>query len=594
MRPRLPGTTDRLSAATAVALAIAVLLLGVLARQSRVEARGHRDTVDRILTEYAHFAGWEFTTQARGELQGPTLRPLVGAFLGAEFDPQRGPPTLDRFAADITAEARACRCLTLGGLFYTMSLRDSVLHVLGPSLADEERRWLRDTLLGVARGARASGALVRGGPQPQPPANPPAGGQPAPSWRATVTAAAARGQSVALVPRDGRVMAFIHEFAPPRDADTGAIYGFTADADSLYRPIFERVMTRGRLLPPTVTRGEPVDSIITVRAESPAGHVFFAQGDAPGTGSHVATDSLGPALANVRVHVALRPAAAAGMPIGGLPPSRVPLLVAVLALVIGVVAILMVQMRRQAHLARLRTEFVSGVSHELRTPLAQIRLLAELLAMDKPDSQAERRQAARIIDQEARRLSHLVQNVLKFSGFGRAAPRATPVRLELAEELSQVVGTFLPLATAEGVEVRTELQPGIHALADPYAFRQVMINLLDNAVRYGGRDRVVTVTSGERDGAACVSVADQGPGVPEREQALIWEEYYRLERDAAAPRGGSGIGLAVVRELVRQQGGSVGVRNRVGGGAEFWVCLPLAHDPPAPAVPAPAHAEAGA
>ena len=582
MRLRLPGTRDRLSAATAIALTIAVVLLGVLARQSRVEARGHRDTVDRMLTEYAHFAGWEFTTQARGELQGPTLRPFVRAFLGAEFDPRLGPPALAQFAADVTAEANACGCLALGGLFYTMSLRDSVLHVIGPPLADKERRWLRDTLLAVARGARASGSLVRGGPGPQAAASPPAGAQP-PRPRRAVMPAVARGQSIALVPQGRRVMAFVQEFAPPRDAVTGALYGFTADADSLYRPIFERVMTRGRLLPPTVTRDEPVDSIITVRAESPAGHVFFARGEAPGTGAHVATDSLGPAFANVRVHVALRPAAAAGLPVGGLPPSRVPLLVAVLALVIGVVAILMAQLRRQAHLARLRTEFVSGVSHELRTPLAQIRLLAELLAMDKPDSEAERRQAARIIDQEARRLSHLVQNVLNFSRFGRAAPRATPVRLELGEELRQVVGSFHPIAAAENVEVRTELQPGIHALADPYSFRQIMINLLDNAVRYGGRERVVTVTSGVRDGVACVSVADQGPGVPEREQALIWEEYYRLERDAAAPRGGSGIGLAVVRELVRQQGGSVGVRNRIEGGAEFWVCLPLAHDPAAPA-----------
>jgi signal transduction histidine kinase len=74
---------------------------------------------------------------------------------------------------------------------------------------------------------------------------------------------------------------------------------------------------------------------------------------------------------------------------------------------------------------------------------------------------------------------------------------------------------------------------------------------------------------------ARVCVADRGPGVPEREQGKIWEPYYRLERDAAETRGGSGIGLAVVRDLVQQHGGAVSVRNRPGGGAEFTVTVPL-------------------
>jgi signal transduction histidine kinase len=243
---------------------------------------------------------------------------------------------------------------------------------------------------------------------------------------------------------------------------------------------------------------------------------------------------------------------------------------------VGLLGLLLYQFRRQEELGRLRDDFVSGVSHELRTPLAQIRLLAELLRLEKVPTEEKKERSLRIIDQEARRLSFLVESILSFTH--SQSGQLSPVSTDIAAEVDEIVSGFEPLAQAQGVRLATHLDDGIVADVDRGALRQVLLNLLDNAVRYGPAGQTVTITtSSARDGWT-LEVADEGPGIPPDESERIFAPYYRMRRDAGGAVGGTGIGLAVVRRLVKEHGGRVHVAPANGNngiGARFVVALPI-------------------
>jgi signal transduction histidine kinase len=122
--------------------------------------------------------------------------------------------------------------------------------------------------------------------------------------------------------------------------------------------------------------------------------------------------------------------------------------------------------------------------------------------------------------------------------------------------------------------VRAELLPGVIAPVDKSALRQTLLNLLDNAVKYGPTAQTVVVAMAAEHGLVRVAVEDEGPGIALAERDRIWTPFYRLERDANSAVAGSGIGLAVVRELVTQHGGRVWVERGRTGGARFVVELP--------------------
>jgi len=244
--------------------------------------------------------------------------------------------------------------------------------------------------------------------------------------------------------------------------------------------------------------------------------------------------------------------------------------------------LLLYQFRRQEELARLRDDFVSGVSHELRTPLAQIRLLAELFRLGKVPTEEGKERSLRIIDQEARRLSFLVDSILSFTRTQNKAGqmKLSPVRTDVAAEVGEILSGFELLAQSHGARLEAHIEPGLTADVDRGALRQVLLNLLDNAVRYGPRGQTVTVNTATVVGESrkwTLEVADEGPGIPSSERERIFDPYYRMERDAGGAVGGTGIGLAVVHQLVREHGGDVRVANTGNStvGARFVVTLPL-------------------
>jgi signal transduction histidine kinase len=356
-----------------------------------------------------------------------------------------------------------------------------------------------------------------------------------------------------------------HVIARPTP-DRPAIVGIVVDP-SLATDVFARIVKESPLLPPSLA-GATRD-LLTVRVSTPDGHDLFASSGLWSRYSNQAT--LDMALGALRIQVALTETAADRLIIGGLPRNRVPLLIGLLAITAGLMAVAFVQLRRERELVRLRANFVSGVSHELRTPLAQIRMFGETLLLNRVRSSEEHRRSLEIIVQESQRLTQLIENVLQFGRVERSAAVVTPVPERLDLRLHDIVEGFEPLARSRRTSIARRIDEEIVAPVDANALRQIVLNLLDNALKYGPSGQTIVVTC-RRDGDfAVIGIEDEGPGVSEAEWSRIWDPYYRVAQRGAAV-GGTGIGLTIVKRLTEMHGGRVRVERGVCG-ARFVVGL---------------------
>ena len=292
----------------------------------------------------------------------------------------------------------------------------------------------------------------------------------------------------------------------------------------------------------------------------------------PFTGS----DTVGTDMGDLYAQTTLRASMADKLIIGGLPRSRLPLILGLLGLTAALIGTALLQLRRESQLTRLRTDFISGVSHELRTPLAQIRMFSETLTLGRVRSDEERRRSLAIIDQEARRLTHLVENLLHFSRSERQTTHITPEPTALAPLVQEVLDGFAPLAAARGATLTAAVPDDLVVPADPGAVRQMLLNLLDNAVKYGPAGQEIRVGATRDNGIARLWVDDGGPGIPSADRERVWERFWRLERDRGSSVAGSGIGLAVVRELAFLHHGRAWIddANPAAGGTRVVIELP--------------------
>ncbi|MDX1393627.1 MAG: HAMP domain-containing sensor histidine kinase [Gemmatimonadota bacterium] len=356
--------------------------------------------------------------------------------------------------------------------------------------------------------------------------------------------------------------------------DTSRAHGFIADYEALGE-VFGAVFARSALLPFPVADSLPGDSLVFVTVTDPAGNAVF-ESPSPYPTDFSASDTLGPEFASLVVQASIRPDAAGRLVIGGLPRSRLPLLATLLALTLGVGVAALVQLRKEHQLARLREDFVSGVSHEFRTPLTQIRMFAELLEDGKLGSEAERRRSIQIITRESRRLSHLVENVLRFSELRRNGSAAEPIEsVDLHAAVEEVVAAFRPLADARRASLSSAVEPGQLLETSRTGIHQILTNLVDNALKYGPEGQHVRIDAERTEGAVRMSVEDEGDGISPGDRDRVWEPYRRLDRDVDGLVEGSGLGLAVVADLARRLGGRVWVEDGRRSGARFVVELPL-------------------
>jgi signal transduction histidine kinase len=299
------------------------------------------------------------------------------------------------------------------------------------------------------------------------------------------------------------------------------------------------------------------------------------------------TIPLGPRHADLRLDVALATNEPGELVAGGVPRSRLFALFGLLVLMAGLVAAAVLQIRREHELARLRADLTAGVSHELRTPLAQILLFGETLMLERTRSERERRAAAEVIVRETRRLMHLVENALHFTRADRRLLELTREPINLGELTREILVSFAPLAWTAKVTLREIIDEPAPALIDAAAYRQIVLNLLENAVRYGPSGQTIVVRLERTDIAARLIVEDEGPGVPVADRERIWAPFVRLTNNRRGSNG-TGIGLAVVRDLTARHGGRAWVERGERGGARFLVEVPSGaartdsdhHEPP--------------
>ena len=233
--------------------------------------------------------------------------------------------------------------------------------------------------------------------------------------------------------------------------------------------------------------------------------------------------------------------------------------------------------RRQVRLARLKTDLVATVSHELRTPLASVCLLVDTLLDEQQPDPSKTREYLELIAKENTRLTRLIDNFLTLSRMER--DRQTFEFRETHPEgvVRAAVKAMHERFTAPGCKLEVEVEPGLPAIsADESGLITTLANLLDNAWKYSGDDKQVTVRAYRERSHVCFAVEDNGIGIPPRETQRIFRQFYQVDRRLARERGGCGLGLSIVDFIVRAHGGSVSVASQVGKGSTFTVTLPCA------------------
>lgn len=551
---------SRRFAAFAPRITIALILFtvgltGLLAYRAYEASRAQGRLIERTLRDYAGFAAFQlknatysrFTVEHRFALDSivtwvnslGTTPPLEARRI-AGFDP-RGPTW--RMGAI--------------NFYYKVNFADSTIESSPSDLATPANlHRIRDTVMAQAR------AFARDIPPP-----PPGGAPPRPGLPANVQFFTGLFSRI-----NGRAYVFAHVLMFDRFNTPLFAYGYAVPGEPFVGDAVRFVLRMQPVLPRTLTRDLKPDSILAVRVTDASRQLIY-ESDPPPDPRYTFADSIDIRLGGLHFDVAITPAAAGRLLIGGLPKSRLPEVLGTAFVAVSLLILLMYQFRRQEELGRLRDEFVSGVSHELRTPLAQIRLLAELLRLGKVPTEESKDRSLRIIDQEARRLSFLVDSILKFTRSQDA--RVSPVTTDVAKEIEEIVSGFEPLAHAHSVRLTTHLAHNLVAEVDRDALRQILLNLLDNAVRYGPAGQNVTIVTASTANMWTLEVVDEGLGVPDSERDRIFAPYYRMKRDEGGAVGGTGIGLAVVRRLVEQHHGTVRVDGGDGKGARFVVTLPI-------------------
>ena len=543
-------------------LVVTFAIAADLAHEAWSTALSQQQTAERAGRDFVRYTATSVAYEAQSaiDLGLRTLFAPVSA-QGTLGQSAPAPELLEQSALHV----RECACAPRFDVLYYFRLRldDGDLVVSNGTSTPEERRWLRDTIATHARTIRES------------------------DWNAALVLGGRQGER--------RIVAYALR---TRDSRADYAYGFVSNVAAFGSSVFAARgrSRRGVELTPSAARhdslmrtlvlapgGEPIYDAsprrpdLRVTMVPRAGHESYLPGVAPLAPVTLFADTvaLGARYGGLRVDVALATNDPGELVGGAVPRSRLFALFGLLVLMAGLVVAVVLQLRREHEIARLRADLTAGVSHELRTPLAQILLFGETLMFERTRSERERRAAAEVIVRETRRLMHLVENALHFTRADRGLVQPSAEVIELGEVTREILVSFAPLAWAAKVRLREIIDDAAPALVDTAAYRQIVLNLLENAVRYGPLGQTITIRVEHRDVLTRLVVEDEGPGIPIADRERIFAPFVRL---TSSRRGvpGTGIGLAVVRDLTIRHGGRVWVErvDRPAGGARFIVELP--------------------
>jgi signal transduction histidine kinase len=238
---------------------------------------------------------------------------------------------------------------------------------------------------------------------------------------------------------------------------------------------------------------------------------------------------------------------------------------------------------RQRRLGEMKSNFVASVSHELRAPIGAMRLMTESLERGTVTDADRQQEYFRIIGQECRRLSSLVENVLDFSRIDRGSREFTFEPADLDALVARTVDVMRPYAAERQVKLvlatfAADRPAGLRRI-DGAAIQQALTNLVDNAIKHSPAGAIVAVELQADASSAKIFVEDDGPGIPEEEQERIFEPFYRLGSELRRETQGVGIGLSIAKHIVEAHGGRIVVDSSPGTGSGFTIVLPVAEEP---------------
>ncbi len=539
MRP-LPGRSALAASAPVIFLFVCLALIVMLAWQALAAHSGHRALAQRVLRDYGDLAAMELIRRGSTFLFTYGVDVAAQALARAQGSSDGPLPSREAIGAQFPTPSK--RAIELIGDVLRVDTAGRNVESSGEALPERFRSRLL-TLLTAP-----------------PPVSAPA--------------------RVVTLTEDGQTRIFAFANGGLRAEDDPIHLGFDVRLDAVAAWLREFGLSQP-LLPPALASREVAESSLTVDVRLEDGRSLLHPSEPQLRGNFVASrdwsdEASRRALLGVKVVSYIDESAASSLIIGGMPQTRFGVLVSLFVVTTALAVVAVLQLRRDRDLAALRQDFVTRASHELRTPVARIRIFADTLLLDRVRTDQERREAVLAIDRAARRLSLLVENVLQFSRMDSGDVPLHVERTDLAAFVRDIVDEFE--TTIGGARVTVSGPPSsADASVDREGLRQALLNLLDNAWKYGGATRPIGVDVSVVGDQIQVRVTDAGPGVPERERERIWEPYVRLDRDRRSSVAGTGIGLAVVRDIVRRHQGSSWVETADGGGATFVLALPAPH-----------------
>lgn len=250
-------------------------------------------------------------------------------------------------------------------------------------------------------------------------------------------------------------------------------------------------------------------------------------------------------------------------------------IVLLLSAVSGVTIVVL--MRRQSGAAQLKNDLVATVTHELKTPVASIRLLVDTLRNPERSEKVNTGEYLSLIDKENRRLGRLIDDFLSFSRMERNKSNFSLEEIDPVSVVETSEEAFRERFSGSRFSLEVQVADGMPAIAgDEEALATALGNLLENALKYGGRPPLITLRLEAQSDGVCFTVKDDGPGIPRREQRKVFRRFYQGSRKLSSHSGGVGLGLSIVSFIVAEHGGQVSLESEEGAGSVFSIMIPYA------------------
>lgn len=225
-------------------------------------------------------------------------------------------------------------------------------------------------------------------------------------------------------------------------------------------------------------------------------------------------------------------------------------------------------------LEKIRSDFVANVSHELKTPLTSIKGFVETLLEGALEDKQNSRHFLQIVQDNANRLDNLVNDLLDLSYLESKAAALEKNEVKISNLVEDILGGFNSQLKKKNITAKNDFPADLVIRADKDKIIQVLINLIDNAIKFNRENGTIKIYSAESGDKIKFLVEDYGIGIPPKDISRIFERFYRVDKARSRELGGTGLGLSIVKHIIDLHGGSVGVESTEGLGSKFWFILP--------------------